>query len=134
MTLQEWLEKTFTHITLVNTIASNGTILNVPSINIELTSGIISTNSIDEFSKLAFHYAPVGTIIEPLDQDWYDTKVLAVRNMLTKKLLTEPKAKILLDILERRDKEHWTLAKASNTLDIKQDKNDNTLNITFTSM
>ena len=55
-----------------------------------------------------FNYIPVGTIIDEIDDKWYETKLLAVRNMLTKKLLTDPRAKSYLDILERRDKARWS--------------------------
>ena len=55
-----------------------------------------------------FNYIPVGTIIYEIDDKWYETKLLAVRNMLTKKLLTDPRAKSYLDILERRDKARWS--------------------------
>jgi hypothetical protein len=85
----------------------NGSIITVPQLNVDLTIGIISTNNKEEFAKLAFHYAPVGTIIEPLDDDWYETRVLLVRNLLTEKLLKDQRAKHYLDILSRRDKEHW---------------------------
>lgn len=55
-----------------------------------------------------FNYIPVGTIVDEIDDEWYQTKLLAVRNMLTKKLLTDPRAKSYLDILERRDKARWS--------------------------
>jgi hypothetical protein len=108
MTLQDFLDKNFTHITLDNIIKnSNGSIITVPQLNVELTIGLISTNNKEEFSKLAFHYAPAGTIIEPLDEDWYTTRILLVRNLLTEKLLKDQRARHYLDILSRRDKEHW---------------------------
>ena len=59
MKLTEWLTNKFTHITFDKQI---GNIL-VPDINIDLTVGLISTSSKEEFAKLCFHYAPVGTII-----------------------------------------------------------------------
>ncbi len=108
MLLTDWLKQNFTHITLNTTINNKGTILNVPEINVDLTVGLISTDSKESFAKLCFHYAPVGTIIDEIDSEWYESKVLAVRNMLTKKLLNDTRCKQYLDILERRDKERWS--------------------------
>lgn len=108
MTLQDWLKQNFAHVTLDTMImGANGTLLSVPKLNVDLTIGIISTNNKEEFAKLAFHYAPLGTIIEPLEDDWYETRVLLVRNLLTEKLLKDQRARHYLDILSRRDKEHW---------------------------
>lgn len=108
MTLSEWLRDNLNHITLSTQIFSKGTTLSVPEINVDLTVGLISTDNKDEFKKLVFNYIPVGTIIDEIDDEWYETKLLAVRNMLTKKLLTDPRAKSYLDILERRDKARWS--------------------------
>lgn len=108
MTLQDFLNNNFKHITLDTMIKNpNGSIITVPQLNVDLTIGIISTNNKEEFAKLAFHYAPAGTIIEPLDDDWYETRVLLVRNLLTSKLLKDQRARHYLDILARRDREHW---------------------------
>ena len=107
MTLQEFLNDNFKHITLDPVINTGSSILTVPKLNVDLTIGLISTNNAEEFAKLAFHYAPVGTIIEPLDEDWYDTHILLVRNLLTEKLLKDNRARHYLDILARRDKDHW---------------------------
>lgn len=108
MLITDWLKQNFTHITLNTVINNKGTILNVPEINVDLTVGLISTDNKESFAKLCFHYAPVGTIIDEIDSEWYESKVLAVRNMLTKKLLNDPRCKQYLDILERRDKERWS--------------------------
>lgn len=124
MTTQEWLDKNFKHITLVRQIGQ----LTVPEVNIDLTVGLISTASKEEFEKLLFNYIPVGTIIEPIDNDWYQIKLLAVRNYLTKRLLIDKTARHYLDILERRDKERWS--KDQRQLKVEQ-KEDNRLNITF---
>ena len=128
MTINEWLNENFKHITLYDTIVKAGNILKVPEINTDLTVGLISTNNKEEFAKLVFNYVPVGTIIEPIDDDWYECKLLAVRNMLTKRLLTDGKARHFLDILERRDKERWS--KEPKQLKVEQ-RQDKSLNITF---
>ena len=79
-----------------------------------------------------FNYIPVGTIIDEIDDEWYETKLLAVRNMLTKKLLTDTRAKSYLDILERRDKARW--AKDAKQTSIKAESKDNNLTVTFTTI
>lgn len=125
MTLQDYLNNNFKHITLDNLIkSSNGSIITVPQVNVDLTIGIISTNNKEEFAKLAFHYAPAGTIIEPLDDDWYETRVLLVRNLLTEKLLKDQRAKHYLDILARRDKEHWVDTSKQKELKVESKSQD----------
>lgn len=128
MTLQEWLEQNFTHITLDGYLSKNGTVLTVPSHNIDLTFGLISTNDKEEFAKLAFTFVPVGTIIEPLKDDWYETKILQVRNLLTRKYINDPRAKHLLEVLERRDKKHW---KKDDTKTAEIKKGDETITFKF---
>lgn len=130
MTVQEWLEQNFKHVTLVKQVGT----LTVPEINIDLTVGLISTASKEEYEKLLFNYIPVGTIIEPIDKEWYEIKLLAVRNYLTKRLLIDKTSRHYLDILERRDKERWS--KDKKVTEIKAESTDtNTsspFNITFT--
>lgn len=106
-TIQDWLKQNYTHVTLDGYINNGTTTLKVPNHNVDLTFGLISTNNKDEFAKLAFTYVPLGTIIEPLEDDWYETKILQVRNLLTRKYINDPRAKHLLEVLERRDKAHW---------------------------
>ena len=130
MTLQTWLEDNYKHITLDTMIMNpNGSIITVPKINVDLTIGLISTNNKDEFSKIAFHYAPIGTIIEPLDEDWYQTHLLLVRNLLTEKLLKDQRARHYLDILARRDADHWQDTSKQKQLKVESDNNK--LNITI---
>ena len=88
---------------------------------------MISTNNKEEFQKLCFNYVPVGTIINELDQSWYDAKLLMCRNLLTKELLTNPRAKQYLDILERRDKDRWS----RETKQFKVEQSNGNLNIEF---
>lgn len=108
MTLKDYIEQNFKHVTLSTKIVKGDTVLRVPELNVDLTVGLISTNNKEEFQKLCFNYVPVGTIINELDQDWYDAKLLMCRNLLTKELLTNPRAKQYLDILARRDKDRWS--------------------------
>lgn len=127
MTLSEWLKNNFVHVTLSEQI---GTLL-VKKFNVDLTVGLISTNNKEEFAKLAFTYVPVGTIIDEIDDEWYETKILQVRNLLTSMTLLNGSNKFadrLLEILARRDKEHWS--KEGKQVKVEQ-KEDKTLNITF---
>ena len=122
--LSEWLDTNFKHVTISDTIISNGSIITVPKINVALTIGLISTSNKDEFKDLCFNYLPVGTIIDEIDDDWYRRKVLLVRNVLTEKLLTDKRAKHFLDILERRDKEHWQDTSKAKELKVESKSQD----------
>lgn len=129
MTLTTWLEQNFKHVTIDDTIVSNGSVITVPKINIALTIGLISTSSKEEFKELCFNYLPVGTIIDEIDDAWYRRKVLMVRNILTEKLLTDKRARHYLDILSRRDKEHWEDSSKQKELKVESKSQD--INITI---
>lgn len=132
MTIQDYLKQTWNHITVTPIINKNGTILTVPEINIKLTVGVLTTNSKEEFEKLCFHLAPVGTIIEPLEDDYYEGQLLLARNYLNVRAISNDReTKRLLEILERRDKEHWSKESSKQaTVDINSNK-DNSINISF---
>lgn len=110
MKLSKWLEENFKHVTLYKQI---GTLV-VPEVNIDLTVGLISTADKEEFKKLCFNFVPVGTIIDDIEDEWYEVKLLAVRNYLTKRLLVDKNSRHYLDILERRDKARWAKDKVTN--------------------
>lgn len=130
MTLQTWLKQNFTHITLDTTImGANGTLLSVPKLNVDLTIGLISTNNKEEYSKLALHYAPLGTIVEPLEDEWYETQIILVRSLLTEKLLKDQRARHYLDILARRDADHWQ--DTSKQKQVKVESKTQDINITI---
>lgn len=127
MTRSEWLTKNFTHVTFDECIGN----LKVPKINVDLTYGLISTESKEEFSRLVFHLMPSGTVVDEIPDEFYEGKILLLRNMLTKMLMEEPNHKMAdryLNILERRDKNHWS--KESKQLKVEQ-KEDKNLSITF---
>lgn len=127
MKLSEWLEQNFKHVTFEEYIGN----LKVPKINIELTYGLLSTETKEEFKKLVFHLAPVGIIVDDISDEFYEGKILLVRNMLTKMLMEEPNHKLadrFLNILERRDKNHWGKDQKQLKVEQKEDKN---LSITF---
>lgn len=120
ITLSGWLEKNYTHVTLDENIQSQGKILRVPKHNVELTIGLLSTDNIKDWSHLAFHWAPAGTIIDRVPENIYDQSILLLRQLLTKKLLQEPDnktAKRYMEILERRDPTRW--AQKSKGMHIK---------------
>ena len=127
MTRSEWLAKNFTHVTFDECVGN----LRVPKINVDLTYGLISTESKEEFSRLVFHLMPPGTVVDEIPDEFYEGKILLLRNMLTKMLMEEPNHKMAdryLNILERRDKNHWS--KESKQLKVEQ-KEDKNLSITF---
>lgn len=130
MTLTSWLEQNFTHVTLDTVIhGKNNSTIVVPEHNVDLTIGLISTSTKQEFAKLAFNFVPVGTIIDSIDDEWYESKVLLVRNMLTKALMTDKRARHYLDILERRDKTHW--GKESKLTAAVSDKEGKTVSLSY---
>lgn len=127
MRLSEWLEHNFKHVTFDENIGN----LRVPKINVDLTYGLLSTETKEEFKKLVFHLAPVGIIVDDISDEFYEGKILLVRNMLTKMLMEEPNHKLadrFLNILERRDKTHWSKDQKQLKVEQKEDKN---LSITF---
>lgn len=81
----------------------------------EICLGVISANTAEEWYRICRLNAPPGTVIEPFIKDLWielfnDTTAL-VRNELTKCLLKERAAKsaqTLLNILQKRDKDHWS--------------------------
>lgn len=136
-TLTQWLNQTFTHVTLCNEyVGKNGSVIKIPEINIDLTSGLFSTDSREEYEELCMKYAPVGTIRDKITDEWYMDKLLRARNELTKRALTETNtrlAKKYMDILERRDRTRWQ----KETKELKATATDSegkTINVTFTTM
>lgn len=105
----------------------------------ELSLGIVGCNDSREFYRIARHLAPVGTALEDYEEKrWFnifeDTRAL-VRMELTKAMLTEDnskKAKLLLDVLERRDAEHWKKQETGKAVSVTQtDSESKTTSITF---
>lgn len=122
--LRAWVEETFKHVTLCDYMQSSknpASTIKIPEINIDLTIGLISTEDIKEFRDLCFSYAPVGTIKDDLDKEWYELKMLRVRQLLSKMLISE-KSKALADkylkVLERRDRKRWAEQKGQMTASV----------------
>ena len=113
-TLTGWIQLNYTHVTLDKTIHENGKTLAVPQHNVELTLALLSTDNVVDWADVAFHFAPAGTICDKVPEKLYHSKVLLLRQLLTKKLITEPDnrtARRYLDILERRDADRWAAKK-----------------------
>lgn len=127
MTRNEWIRQNFTHVTFDENVGN----LRVPKINVELTYGLLSTEDYDEFQKLVFNVMPAGTIVDDIDHEFYEGKLLLLRNMLTRMLMEEPNNKMAdryLQILERRDRTHWS--KETKQLKVEQ-KEDKSLTVEF---
>lgn len=82
----------------------------------EICLGVISSNNAEEWYRICRLNAPVGTVVEAYEswpEEWvelFNDVTALVRNDLTKCLLKERAAKsaqTLLNILQKRDKEHW---------------------------
>jgi len=118
-TLSGWLKLNYKHVTFSNTIAQGGKRLAVPQVNIELTIALLSTDNVADWAKTAFHWAPAGTIVDKVPQDYYEEKVLLLRQLLTKMLVLDPDnrmARRYMDILERRDADRWAAKKVATSI------------------
>lgn len=104
----------------------------------QMSLGLISCNCPNEWYNLCRQICESGTIIEEYNDEWvklFDDYTILVRNQLTLQLLQERReksAKTLLDILSRRDKDHWAEDKATKTAEIK--KGDETIKFIFEGM
>lgn len=119
ITLSDWLERNYLHVTLERNITEDSKRLVVPQSNVELTIGLLSTDNVADWAKVAFHWAPAGTIIDKIPLNYYESKVLLLRQVLTKKVLLDPDNKLAqryLQVLERRDSERWAQKKQALAL------------------
>lgn len=105
----------------------------------EICIGIVGTNNARDWYRVCRAQAPVGCILEDFDEHkWenvYQDTVSLVRVALTKALLLErnqKSAKILLDVLERRNSELWKKQETGKAVSVTQTDNENkTTSITF---
>lgn len=122
-------------------ITKNGTTLKRDCKRLKACSiGLISTSTAEEWYNICRLNCEPGTIIEPFDERWnslYNDNLALVKLKLTQSLLEErfnKSAKTLLDILERRDRDHW--GKDKKVTEIKAESTDannsSPFNITFT--
>lgn len=140
-TLSGWLDLTYKHVTLDKTISEGSKRLAVPQSNVELTIALLSTDNVVDWARVAFHWAPAGTIIDKVPVKYWEEKVLLLRQLLTKELLQNPDNKMAqryLQILERRDSERWaqkkqplSLKAAATEQSAEGGKNGSTKKITF---
>ena len=136
MLLSDWVYETFTHVTMCTERVDpkNNSVVRIPEICRDLTVGLISTDSAEEFRDLCMSFAPVGTIKNDLDLEWYNMRMLRVRQMLSKMLLDEKNRSIAqkyLEVLERRDRSHWR-KDTGKSVEMSQDNGNGTVtNITF---
>lgn len=143
MTLSEWTENNFTNIELSPELkqlkASNGSVISrMPSkVNLDLTAALLSCANIDEFTRVAFHLAPVGIIVDAIDETFYSDMLLLLRTELTKTLLEPNSNKALciryLDILERRDAANWSKQKNA-CVEVKNESTGKDLTINFVTV
>lgn len=119
ITLSDWLEKNYLHVSLDSIISQGGKRLAIPQANVELTIALLSTDNVADWAKVAFHFCPPGTIIDKIPLNYYESKVLLLRQVLTKKLVLDHDNKLAqryLQILERRDSERWAAKKQAMSL------------------
>ena len=102
----------------------------------EISLGCVSSNNAKEFYNVCRLNCPPGTVIEEYNEEkWiplYEDMTLLCRNKLTRLLLDErsnKSAKTLLEILTKRDKEHWAEEKTTKTAEIQ--KGDETIKFVF---
>lgn len=124
MKLSEWVRDNYTRVTLMQDICSktlsNGSVVRVKTseLNRDLTIGLLSTNTKDEWKRIVFHHAPLGIIVDDIPQDYYDEKITLLRAELTKMLFDAKNTRLIeqyIKILERRDREHWREDKSKTT-------------------
>lgn len=135
MTLLEWVKDALKngpelYRTEVITTNDKGVVIKRDTTRLkEISLGIISSNDTAEWYRICKLNCPVGTIIEPYNEDeWteiYNDALALVRNSLTKSLLTErasKSAQTLLKILEKRDKAHWSDEKKVEVMNNEDNK------------
>lgn len=105
----------------------------------EISLGVISSNNAREFYNICRLSCIPGTVIEEYDEtkwvELYNDMTAMVRNKLTRMLLDErfnKSAKVLMDILSKRDKDHWAEDKTTKSAEIK--KGDETIKFVFEGM
>lgn len=101
----------------------------------KMSLGLVSCNTPEEWYSICRLVCVPGTIIEPYTDEWkslFDDYTLLARNNLTLQLLQERReksARTLLDILARRDKQHW--AEDKKTLEVSAGKEEKTITFKF---
>lgn len=137
LNLDKWVKNNFTRIQIFNNVELKNGMQVSNKLNRDLTLGLLSTDNVVEFRDLCFLYAPVGTIKTDISEEYYNERVLLLRNELTKLLFDTDNrtlAEKYIKILEKRDKNHWAdpnKTVASVGTSVTASTKDQTLNITF---
>lgn len=104
----------------------------------EISLGCVSSNNAKEWYSICRLSCPSGTVIEDYDETkWvqlFEDMTLLCRNKLTRLLLDEranKSAKTLMDILTKRDKEHWAEEKTTKTATATINKETNDILVKF---
>ena len=102
----------------------------------ECSLGLVSCSTPEEWYRICRLNCEPGTIIEEYDEkvwtELYQDNLALVRNELTKTLLKEREKKsatTLLNILSKRDSEHWADKPKTQTAEVKT--GDETIKFTF---
>lgn len=138
MTLNHWLLDTWKYVTLSDEYFDETTkkCTKIPVVNVDLTTGLLSTEGLEEFTDLCFAMAPSGVEYEMVEPHYYNGRLLLVRQILTKMILFE-KNKSMVDkylaIMERRDAQRWA-KKDLKMLELSKGGDNNTLKIQMIGM
>lgn len=94
----------------------------------DLSLGVVGCDNSHELYRIARHLAPPGVVLEEYEPNRWEHSYLdfraLVRMELTKAMLTEDnskKAKLLLDVLERRDSEHYAKKDSGKKVEISKE-------------
>ena len=140
-TLSDWVRSNFTELVLsdiqkTTNPATGATVTRIPSrVNIGLTAALLSCSTKDEFSRVALHFAPVGTIVDTIPDELYKDKLLLLKTELTRILLRQDSNRALceryLSILERRDASNWGKVKDTKVQVTQDNVPSGSLSINF---
>ena len=142
--LYEWTKELFkdgielfsdTKVIVKNGVSINRNVAKLRKCSI----GLISAATAEDWYNICRLNCDVGTIIEPFDERWNDlymdmlllVKATLTETLIDERIMEEPNHKMAdryLNILERRDKNHWSKDQKQLKVEQKEDKN---LSITF---
>ena len=74
-----WLELNYNHVTLDKFITDGSKRLAVPQFQVELTIALLSSDNVVDWARVAFHWAPAGTIVDKVPLKYWEEKVLLLR-------------------------------------------------------
>lgn len=138
MTLNQWLLETWKFVTFSDEYYDDSIkkTVKIDPVNIDLSTGLLSTESLEEFSDLAFAMAPSGTIYELVEPHYYNGRLLLIRQILTKMIIfSKDKTSVdkYLAIMERRDSQRWA-KRDMKMLELSKNQDNGTLKIQMIGM